>query len=193
MQQIFPNFNLNKITALMTFNLQPTIQNDLIKIEPLAATDFEILFAVASDPLIWEQHPNKNRYQRAEFENYFKGAIESGGAFLISDSNTGQIIGSSRYYDLNELEKSILIGYTFIAKSHWGGKYNPALKSLMLNHAFQFVDTVFFHVGAANTRSQKAMEKLGAEKAGELEVAYYGEPIKSNLIYKIEKKDWINL
>lgn len=176
----------------MTFNLQPTIQNDLIKIEPLASTDFEILFAVASDPLIWEQHPNKNRYQRAEFENYFKGAIESGGAFLISDSNTGKIIGSSRFYDLNELEKSILIGYTFIANSHWGGKYNPALKSLMLHHAFQFVDTVFFHVGATNTRSQKAMEKLGAVKAGELEVAYFGEPVKSNLIYKIEKKDWIN-
>jgi len=176
----------------MQFNLQPTIQNDLIKIEPLAATDFEILFAVASDPLIWEQHPNKNRYLRAEFENYFKGAIESGGAFLISDSNTCQIIGSSRFYDFNELEKSILIGYTFIAKSHWGGKYNPALKSLMLHHAFQFVDTVFFHVGATNTRSQKAMEKLGAVKAGELEVAYFGEPVKSNLIYKIEKKDWIN-
>lgn len=176
----------------MTFNLQPTIQNEFIKIQPLKMDDFETLFAVASDPLIWEQHPNKNRYQRVEFENYFKGAIASGGAFLISDSNTGQIIGSCRFYDFNELEKSILIGYTFLAKSHWGGKYNPALKSLMLNHAFQFVDTVFFHVGTSNTRSQKAMEKLGAVKAGELEVAYFGEPVKNNLIYTIEKKDWLN-
>ncbi len=175
----------------MTFNLQPTLQNSFVKIEPLTQDDFETLFAVANDPFIWEQHPNKNRYQRAEFENYFKGAIESGGAFLISDSNTGQIIGSSRFYDLNETEKSILIGYTFIARSHWGGQYNPALKSLMLHHAFQFVDTVVFHIGATNTRSQKAMEKLGVVKAGELEVAYFGEPVKTNLVYKIEKKDWI--
>ena len=176
----------------MQFNLQPTIQNAFVKIQPLTIDDFETLFAVASDPLIWEQHPNKNRYLREEFENYFKGAIVSGGAFLISDGNTGQIIGSSRFYDFNELEKSILIGYTFITKSHWGGKYNPALKSLMLNHAFQFVDTVFFHVGASNTRSQKAMEKLGAIKAGELEVAYFGEQVKNNVIYTIEKKDWLN-
>lgn len=174
----------------MQFNLQPTIQNNLIKIEPLASTDFETLFAVANDPLVWEQHPNKNRYQRAEFENYFKGALESGGAFLISDSKTGEIIGSTRFYDLNELDNHILIGYTFLARSHWGGRYNPALKSLMLNYAFQFVDTVLFHVGALNTRSQKAMEKLGGVKAGELEVAYFGEPVKTNIIYKIEKQHW---
>ena len=154
--------------------------------------DLETLFAVASDPLIWEQHPNKNRYQRAEFENYFKGAIESGGAFLISDNNTGQLMGSTRLYDLNITEKSILIGYTFIARSHWGKGYNQALKKLLLNHAFPMVDTVYFHVGAGNIRSQKAMEKLGALHAGELDVAYFGEPVKRNLIYKIEKKDWTN-
>ena len=154
--------------------------------------DFETLFAVASDPLIWEQHPNKNRYQRAEFENYFKGAIESGGAFLISDNNTGQVMGSTRLYDLNITEKSILIGYTFIARSHWGRGYNQALKKLLLNYAFKMLATVYFHVGAGNIRSQKAMEKLGALNAGELDVAYFGEQVKRNLIYKIEKKDWTN-
>ena len=174
----------------MSFNLQPTIQNEWVKIEPLIAADFEKLYTVASDPLVWEQHPNKNRYQRIEFENYFKGAIESGGAFLISNSKTGEPIGSTRFYDLNEAENSILIGYTFLARSHWGGKYNTALKALMLNYAFQFADTVLFHVGADNTRSQKAMEKLGGVKAGELEVAYFGEPVKKNIIYKIEKQHW---
>ncbi|MBC7688636.1 MAG: GNAT family N-acetyltransferase [Aquabacterium sp.] len=176
----------------MQYNPQPTIQNEFVKIQPLTKDDFETLFAVASDPLIWEQHPNKNRYQRAEFENYFMGAIESGGAFLISDRSTGQVIGSTRFYDLNITEKSILIGYTFIARSHWGSRYNPALKKLLLNHAFELLDTVYFHVGAVNIRSQKAMEKLGAVKIGELDVAYFGEPIKSNLVYKIEKKDWTN-
>ena len=174
----------------MSFYLQPTIQNEWVKIRPLTVADFEILYAVASDPLVWEQHPNKNRYERVEFENYFKGAIESGGAFLISNSKTGEPIGSTRFYDLNETENNILIGYTFLARSHWGGKYNTALKTLMLNHAFQFTDTVLFHVGAVNIRSQKAMEKLGGEKAGELEVAYFGEPVKKNIIYKIQKHQW---
>ncbi len=176
----------------MQFNLQPTIQNEFIKIQPLKMDDFETLFTVASDPLIWEQHPNKNRYQWAEFENYFKGAIESGGAFLISDNNTGQVIGSTRLYGLNITEKSILIGYTFIARSHWGRGYNQALKELLLNYTFKILTTVYFHVGAGNIRSQKAMEKLSALNAGELDVAYFGEPVKRNLIYKIEKKDWTN-
>jgi RimJ/RimL family protein N-acetyltransferase len=174
----------------MPFMLQPTLQNEMIKIRPLTMADFDILFAVASDPLIWEQHPNKNRYQQAAFENYFTGAIESGGAFIVQDSITNQVIGSTRFYDADEAGKSVLIGYTFLARSHWGGSYNPALKSLMLNHAFNFVDRVYFHVGTINIRSQKAMEKLGAVKVKTLEVAYFGEPVRSNFVYAIEKHKW---
>ncbi|MBC7861832.1 MAG: N-acetyltransferase, partial [Bacteroidia bacterium] len=63
------------------FDLRPTLQTELIKIQPLSVEDFEKLYKVASDPLIWEQHPNKDRYKRDVFETFFKGAIESKGAF----------------------------------------------------------------------------------------------------------------
>lgn len=173
------------------FNLQPTLENEFVKIQALMLEDFEVLYSVASDPLIWEQHPNKNRYQREVFETFFKGAIESKGAFLVFDKQTNQAIGSSRFYDLNQDTKTILIGYTFLAKDHWGSIYNPALKKLMLNYAFQFVDHVVFHIGAANIRSQKAIERLGAKKIAELEVEYYGEPSKLNFVYQIDKVDWL--
>ena len=173
----------------MDFELQPTIENDLVKIQPLKPTDFELLYKIASDPLIWEQHPNKDRYQREVFQTFFKGAIESGGAFLVFN-NKGEPIGSSRFYEFDKNASSILIGYTFIAKDHWGREYNKALKSVMLKHAFKFVDTVFFHIGSTNIRSQKAIEKLGAKKMGEVEVAYYGEATKLNFIYQIEKDNW---
>ncbi|MBA3705214.1 MAG: GNAT family N-acetyltransferase [Bacteroidetes bacterium] len=172
----------------MDFELQPTLKNDFVKIQPLKKADFETLYKVASDPLIWEQHPNKDRYQREVFEIFFKGAIESGGAFLVFD-NKGEAIGSSRFYDFNKNESSVLIGYTFLAKTHWGTTYNKALKTLMLNHAFKFVDKVFFHIGSNNLRSQRSIEKLGAKKTGEIEVAYYGEPQKLNFVYQIEKVD----
>jgi RimJ/RimL family protein N-acetyltransferase len=106
---------------------------------------------------------------------------------LALDAKTRLVIGSSRYYELDEARSSVAIGYTFLARSHWGGKYNPALKSLMLNHAFQFVNSVIFHVGAENIRSQKAMEKLGAVKINEIVMAYYGEPDRRNFVYQIEK------
>src|ERR1700741_3225245 len=146
----------------MAFELQPQLENEFVKIKPLNPVDFETLYQVASDPLIWEQHPNKDRYKREVFENFFSGAIESKGAFLVFDAKTNQPIGSSRFYELDEETGSVAIGYTFLAKDHWGSVYNPALKSLMLNHAFKFVDQVIFHIGANNIRSQKAIERLGA-------------------------------
>lgn len=174
----------------MSFNLQPTLSNQLIRIVPLKVADFEALYAVAADPLIWEQHPNKNRYQRPIFENFFEGALNSGGAFIIYDHETGKVVGSSRYYDLDEANSSILIGYTFIGRDYWGNGYNKALKQLMFDYAFKFVDRVILHIGASNFRSQKACEKLGSTKIGEMEVAYYGEPSKSNFVYQLNKDEW---
>ena len=178
----------------MDFELRPTyLQNEFVKLSPLTATDFEKLYKVASDPLIWEQHPNKNRYQREVFETYFTGAMESGGALLIYDNKTGEPIGSSRFYDYDSDKKVIEIGYTFLARDHWGSTYNPAVKALMLDHAFKFVDYVIFHIGAINIRSQKAIEKLGAKKTGEIEMEYYGEEKKLNYIYQIDKQSWIEI
>src|SRR5450631_4076877 len=126
----------------MGFELQPRIQNDLIRLDPLEARDFESLYAVAADPLIWEQHPSRDRYQRPVFENFFKGAMESGGAFRVIDNKNAELIGSSRYCNHEEAKRQIDIGYTFIARSRWARHYNWALKTLMLDHAFRFVDRV---------------------------------------------------
>lgn len=172
----------------MNFDL--TLENDIIKLIPIKIEDFEILYNVAKDPLIWEQHPNPDRYKKEIFEIYFKGAIESKSAFLVLDKTQNIVIGSSRFYDLNLESKTIAIGYTFLSKSHWGGKYNTALKTLMLNYAFQFVEKVIFHIGAFNIRSQTAIQRLGALKIGEEEMSYYGEEKKLNFLYQIEKKHW---
>jgi RimJ/RimL family protein N-acetyltransferase len=172
-------------------NIQPVLENDFILLQPLKSSDFEQLYSVASDPLIWEQHPNKNRYQRTVFQTYFEGAMESKGAFLILDKKTGEIIGCSRFYDYNPDKNSILIGYTFIACKYWGKKYNPAIKALMINHAFQFCDTILFHVGASNIRSQIAIKRLGAKKNGEFAVAYHGENAVLNHEYSLTKTDWL--
>lgn len=173
-------------------DIQPThLQDANVRLVPLQETDFERLYQVASDPLIWEQHPSKTRYQREVFANYFKGAIESKGAFLVLDTQSGEPIGSSRFYDYDAARATILIGYTFLARSHWGSTYNRSLKTLMIEHAFTFSDHVVFHIGAQNIRSQKAIEKLGAVKMGELDLAYYGEAANPNFIYQINKADWL--
>ena len=122
---------------------------------------------------------------------FFQGAMESKGAFLVYDKNKNVPIGSSRYYAVDGNENAVAIGYTFIARDHWGGFYNPALKKLMIDYALQFVDFVVFHIGAVNIRSQKAIERLGAVKIDEVEMKYYGEPSKLNFIYEIRKEAWV--
>jgi RimJ/RimL family protein N-acetyltransferase len=167
-------------------NLQPLLTGNLIKLFPLKQTDFTNLYAVASDPLIWEQHPQKNRHQLEVFTKFFDEAIISAGAFIIYDMNNN-VVGSSRYYNYNELEKSIAIGYTFIARNYWGGTVNKELKSLMINHAFTFVDLIVFHIGVNNFRSWKAIEKIGAVRSA---IEIKEDPQFSNFIYHLTEADW---
>ena len=175
----------------LQINFQPTLFNELVEAVPLQHEHFEALYAAAADPLIWAQHPNKNRWQRPVFENYFKGAMDSGGAFMVRDAVTGHVIGSSRFSDYILASNSVSVGYTFFARSHWGTGHNHALKRLMLGHIFQYVDTVHFYIGAENKRSQISLERFGAKKCGEEEVAYFGETAKLNFVYQMAKQDWI--
>jgi N-acetyltransferase len=174
----------------MNFDIQPILENEKVILYPLQEQDFEDLYAVAADPKIWEQHPNKDRWKKEVFKTFFDGAIQSRGAFKIIEKTTGNIIGSTRFYDYNEQEDSILIGYTFYATHYWGKGINNSVKTIMLNYIFQFVSTVYFHIGANNVRSQIAITRIGATKSGEEEIAYFGELPKSNFIYSLTKEEW---
>ena len=168
-------------------NTQHPLENETVLLKPLLQDDFEELYALASDPLVWEQHPNRDRWKREVFQNYFDGAMQSGGAFKVVERSTGKTIGCTRFYDYDEKTKSIFIGYTFFGRDYWGRGFNPETKKLMLDYIFQYVDKVYFHIGAVNRRSQIAIERLGAKKVRELEVAYYGEEEKLNYEYCIGK------
>ena len=154
-----------------TFDLQPRLVGELIEVRPLAADDWEPLFAVASDPLIWEQHPASDRYREDVFREFFREALETGSAFVVIDRKTGEMIGSSRYHlfdqqGFDRQESVVEIGWTFLARAYWGGNYNGELKRLMLDHAFRFVERVVFVIGVTNFRSQKALEKIGGVRVG---------------------------
>ena len=150
----------------MFFDLQPTLEGKLLRLRPLQPEDWDDLYAVASDPLIWEQHPNKDRYKEEVFKGFFRDALASGGALIAIDSRLGQVIGSSRFHGYDKDESEIEIGWTFLSRSHWGGLYNQDMKQLMLGHAFRFVKSVVFLIGPENLRSQRAVEKIGAVRVG---------------------------
>lgn len=150
----------------MPFDLQPTLIGERVELRPLREEDFDALFAVARDPKIWEQHPCNDRWQEKVFRAFFRDAMVSGGAFIVVDRATGAVIGSSRYHGYDETKREIEIGWTFLARSRWGGAVNGEMKRLMLDHAFRFVESVVFLVGPNNIRSQRAMEKIGGRRDG---------------------------
>lgn len=172
------------------FSIQPILENDNVILNPLEEKHFDALYEVASDPEIWVQHPNKDRWQKDIFKTFFLGALESKGAFIIVDKISGQVIGSSRFYDDNAEDDCIFIGYTFYATDYWGNGFNKMVKKLMLDYIFQFVSKVHFHIGANNIRSQIAIGRVGAEKIAEEEVAYFGEASRNNFVYEITKEYW---
>jgi RimJ/RimL family protein N-acetyltransferase len=144
------------------FDLQPTLRGKLIEARPLRREDFEQLYAAASDPKIWEVHPESDRWKREVFQRYFDGGIESGGALVVIDRKSGKIIGSSRYHHFDPAESEIEVGFTFLQRNFWGGEYNGELKKLMIDHAFKYVERVVFAAGENNLRSRRALEKIGA-------------------------------
>ena len=150
----------------MPLDLQPTLAGDLVTLRPLRADDFAALHAVAADPLIWAQHPEHDRHEAAVFRAFFEGALDSGGALLVLDRADGRVIGSSRYHGYDPAADEVQIGWTFLARSHWGGRYNGEMKQLMLAHAFRHVRRVVFLIGPHNVRSQRAVERIGAVRAG---------------------------
>jgi len=168
-------------------DFQPVLTGPRIEIRPIRADDWEAMFQAASDPMIWEVHPVRDRYKEPVFWEFFDGALASGLAFAFVDRSTGRIIGSSRYHgydkDLRELE----IGWTFLTRTHWGGSYNAEIKQLMLDHAFSFVDTVIFMVGETNWRSQRAMEKIGGVRRPELRNRDYHGVSTPHVVYEIAK------
>ena len=150
----------------VAFDVQPTLRGELLELRPLRADDFHDLYAVASDPLIWEQHPANDRYQEGVFKEFFRKALESGGALIAIDLKNGRVIGTSRFQAYDAEKSEIEIGWTFLARSHWGGAYNGEMKDLLLRHAFRFVKNVVFLIGPENFRSQKAVEKIGGVRIG---------------------------
>ncbi len=176
--------------TIATPNWQPRLEGPHLMARPLQEADFDALFAAASDPAIWELHPIRDRYTQPKFEIYFRTGIASGGALIVEDRASGSIVGSSRFTAFDPSKRTVEIGYTFLVRTHWSTGANRELKTLMLAHAFQHVDTVEFFVGIKNFRSRGAMEKLGGKLARTVSEREPEGDLRESVVYVITKNDW---
>ncbi|NND76612.1 MAG: GNAT family N-acetyltransferase [Flavobacteriales bacterium] len=172
----------------MTINIQPTLENELVLLRPLTKADKEDMYAAANDPLIWDQHPMK-RNKREVFDPFFEESLASGGAMLVIDKQSKKVIGSSRFYLLDGIDDAVEIGWTFLSRLYWGGKYNASFKKLMLDHIFKQVPYAVFIIAKENYRSAKAVEKIGGRpiNKNDPKCAHLFQDDPEKLTYVIEK------
>lgn len=173
-------------------NLQPTLQDELIILRPLQDDDFDLLYEVAKDPLIWELHQFKNRYQISVFTELFADSIKSGGALVAIDRSNNEIIGSSRFKRIDKVDTAVEIGWSFLSRKYWGGRYNGSMKKLMIDHAFEYFSDVIFYVDKYNIRSQKAVTKIGGKRITESTLKHLIKVSDCDWTYRINISDWRN-
>jgi RimJ/RimL family protein N-acetyltransferase len=172
---------------------QPVLEGERLLLRPLRQDDWDALYAVACDPLIWEVHPAPDRWQKQVFRAFFADALAQGGALVVIDKQSDAIIGSSRMQDHDPANGgSVEIGWTFLARSHWGGSYNHEMKRLMLAHALDFVERVMFRVGESNWRSRRAMEKIGGLLTAAGSYSQMAGREQGNVVYEITRESFAN-
>lgn len=175
---------MNGSSAL--FDWQPTLQSSRIRLRPIHESDFEALYEIASDRLLWEQHPVKDRTDRAVFRSWFDDGL-TGGALVVIERSTGATIGTSRYEVLDQDRREVEIGWTFISRSHWGGGVNSEVKQLMIDHAFGWAQVITLKAHEDNLRSLRAIEKLGAQRV-RTEPSRHG--MGSSVVYELTPTTW---
>lgn len=173
--------------------MQPTLSDDALLMRPMAADDWDALYAVASDPQIWALHPAHNRWQEPVFRAYFDEGLASNGALVAIDRETGRLIGSSRYDIRVAGPGEVEIGWSYLARDCWGGAWNARMKRLMLAEAFRTgFHTAIFLVGETNLRSRRALEKIGARLTDRRQTWDMAGVDVSHLIYAISAEDFAN-
>lgn len=172
-------------------NRQPVLTGERLLLRPLRPDDWAALYAVASDPELWTLHPAHDRWQESVFRAFFEDALSGGGAIAVIERSSGAIIGTSRWQRHDPADGgSVEIGWTFLARSHWGGRTNAELKRLMLAHALAEVAVVHFRVGEGNLRSRRAMEKIGARLTDQIELVQLPGGAVVHVIYAITGRDF---
>ena len=172
-------------------NRQPVLLGERLELRPLREGDWAALYAVAADPELWALHPANDRWREPVFRAFFDDALAGGGAMAAVLRESGAIVGSSRWQRHDPADGgSVEIGWTLLARAHWGSGLNLEMKRLMLGHAFQWVETVRFRVGEGNARSRRALAKIGARETGESEVVTTASGAARHLVYAIRRAEF---
>jgi RimJ/RimL family protein N-acetyltransferase len=157
------------------WELHPTLQGRIVRLEPLGDDHHDALRVAAAPPEIWDYWSFNAGKSDDAFDEWFDDAIAEAAAggdahFATILQATGQPVGSTSFCTVREDDRAVEIGWTWLTPSVWGTGANTEAKFLQLQYAFETLDCirVDWDTYATNARSRAALEKLGATFEGVL-------------------------
>ena len=182
----------------MDFVKSAVLENSRVRLRPLEATDFEALKPIAFDPELWKYTLTRGD-DAVSLAAYVAAAVQGRQQelrypFVIIDRRTGRLAGSTSYYNVNEAEQRLSIGYTWVGQEFQRSGLNRAAKHLLLCHAFGDLgcERVELETDARNHKSQEAMRRMGATEEGTLRSYRFtqGGVRRDNVIFSILRPEW---
>ena len=177
------------------------LKGKYVYLEALQPEHYDVLLRLAKDERIWEFTKTLliNDTYEQQFREYLNVPLNPANAetirgFVIRETQTNDIIGMTRFYDIDEKNKRLNIGYTWYLPRVWGKVHNKECKLLLLNYVFDKLNfnRAGFEVAHQNIRSQKAVEKIGGVREGELR-KYAIRPdgvLRNTVIFSIINDEW---
>jgi RimJ/RimL family protein N-acetyltransferase len=174
------------------------LENEVVLLRPLVKEDVQGLLAAGSYPEIWSYLSTTIEDER-DVHNFVEKAMSSKMQmeefpFVIVDKRSGQIIGSTRYMDIDSKHKRLEIGNTWLTPAFWRTAVNTNCKYLLLSYCFEVIglQRVQIKTDHENTRSQKAIERIGATKEGVLRnhMVRKDGSTRHTVMYSITIEEW---
>ena len=182
----------------MNFSIPIVLENRRARLRPLELTDFEALKVVAMDADLW-QYTLTRADDAVSLAAYLRQAVEAREQglrypFAIIDRETGELAGSTSYYNVLEPDQRLSIGYTWVGTKFQRSGLNRACKHLLLSYAFDTLsyERVELETDARNHKSRTAMARMGATEEGTLRNhrPTQGGIRRDTVIFSIIRPEW---
>jgi N-acetyltransferase len=183
---------------MQSFVTPVTLSLRSLRLEPLALTHEAGLRLAAADGELWKirvtsvpEPENTRKYIEDALTMYQEGKRF---AFAVIDEATGKVLGSTSYHDIVPAVKRVEIGYTWYAKSVQRTHVNSSCKLMLMTHAFETLQckVVGWRTDNFNYASQKAIERLGAQKDGTIRghALRRDGTIRDTVMYSMRAGEW---
>lgn len=174
------------------------LENEIVKLKPLELNDLSGILEAASYPEIWS-HMSTTIEKMVDVNNFVENALlmrrnKTEFPFVIVDKKTGEIIGSTRFMDIDDTHQRVEIGTTWLTPAYWRTAINTNCKYLLLQYCFEtlHLQRVQIKTDHENSQSQKAIERIGATKEGVLRnhMIRKDGTTRHTVMYSITLEEW---